>query len=588
MSESTKLIKQGYLINDRFEIREQLGSGGFATVFKGLDRRLSREVAIKVLHGAVIGESAHDQDLLVRFEREAKFAANVQHPCVVNIFDTGVIEGIGEPFIVMEFLQGRALDEHLAEASAMPAATIVPLFVDLLAGLGFVHEAGIVHKDLKPGNIFYRYPGTMRESLCIVDFGIAHIGRSDSQRVTRAGEFYGTPAYMSPEYISVQRVSPRLDVYQCALILIECLTGQPAVEHEDSMIMLMKHIGGDYRVPEALRQSAAWGVLGRALATDPEERFADALEFASALDQLPESSWPAPEALRLEPLRPSDLLDASWLDSDVFGSDSKKASRRSASLWCAETELHARSPLGGSNSSPLLPLGDIEPLRKTKSNARNTGRQVGVLSPADATGPSEPDRLRARVDSDAPTHVDAIPEQVTLVTPTAKSSPVAKLGGALALVLLGAGGAVAASGLLAERPPSAASAAVELDMSRGEGASVSEELAKPEQNDDNAGAEKSVRIELTTTPAHASVFTERGEYLGETPFFLRVSSGSSRTFVLKKSGYKAREILIDQAMAPRYLQELEPAPLRPKERPQDKKSKGKDRDTEGPKIELPN
>ena len=186
MGESAKLIKQGYLINDRFEIREQLGSGGFATVFKGLDRRLSREVAIKVLHGAVIGESAHDQDLLVRFEREAKFAANVQHPCIVNIFDTGVIEGIGEPFIVMEYLQGRALDEQLIEASAMEASKIVPLFVDMLVGLGFVHEAGIVHKDLKPGNIFYRYPGTMRESLCIVDFGIAHIGRSDSQRVTRA------------------------------------------------------------------------------------------------------------------------------------------------------------------------------------------------------------------------------------------------------------------------------------------------------------------------------------------------------------------------------------------------------------------
>ena len=587
MGESAKLIKQGYLINDRFEIREQLGSGGFATVFKGLDRRLSREVAIKVLHGAVIGESAHDQDLLVRFEREAKFAANVQHPCIVNIFDTGVIEGIGEPFIVMEYLQGRALDEQLIEASAMEASKIVPLFVDMLVGLGFVHEAGIVHKDLKPGNIFYRYPGTMRESLCIVDFGIAHIGRSDSQRVTRAGEFYGTPAYMSPEYISVQSVSPQLDVYQCALILIECLTGQPAVEHEDPMIMLMKHIGGDLRVPDALKQSAAWAVLERAVAIEPEERYADALEFASALKALPASAWPEPDALRLEPLRSRELLDASWLDSDVFDSDSKKASRRSASLWLAETDLHTHGPLGDSNSSPMLPLGDIEPARKpeTKSRARHTGRQVGVLSPADVTGPGEPERVRARVDAETPTRVDPAP---ITNEPVPRTGRAAMIGGALALVLLGAGLAVVASRSLSEGAPSGAPAVIEVDMGAAEAISGSEELAKPSQNDDNAGAEKSVRIELTTTPAHASVFTERGEYLGEAPFFLRVSSGSSRTFVLKKGGYKDRRVVIDHTMAPRSSQVLEPAAAPAKEKPREKKPKGKDRDTEGPKIELPN
>lgn len=126
---------------------------------------------------------------------------------MVNIYDAGEIDAVGEPFIVMEYLKGVSLQDYLDEHGAMEPARLVPLCRDVLVGLGFAHELGIVHKDLKPDNIFYRYPGTIRESLCIVDFGIAHIGRSNSQRVTRGGEFFGTPSYMPPEYIKERRVS---------------------------------------------------------------------------------------------------------------------------------------------------------------------------------------------------------------------------------------------------------------------------------------------------------------------------------------------------------------------------------------------
>jgi serine/threonine protein kinase len=289
--QSTDRIKAGFVINDRFEIVKKVGEGGFAMVFEGRDLNLDRQVAIKVLHGALLGGGdEREKDVLERFEREARLAATVDHGSIVKIYDVGEIEGVNEPFIVMEYLRGCSLQDHIDRHGGMEPKKLLSLYQDLLVGLGFAHEAGIVHKDLKPDNIFFRYPGTIRESFCVVDFGIAHIGRNNSRRVTKNGEFFGTPAYMAPEYITDQRVSPSLDVYQMGLILVECLTGEPFLFHEDAMANLLMHLNRNKALPAGIAASPLGPIIERAISQKPELRYQNAMEFAEALAKIDPST----------------------------------------------------------------------------------------------------------------------------------------------------------------------------------------------------------------------------------------------------------------------------------------------------------
>ena len=295
---SIEAIQPGDVINERFQVKEKLGEGGFAVVFEGMGLNLERRVAIKILHGAITENQESDKvsRIIERFEREAKLAASVDHPCVVKIYDAGEVHGIGEPFMVMEFLEGDSLHDYLLSHGPIEPRELLPLFVAMLTGLGLAHQKGIVHKDLKPDNIFYRHPGSLHASMCIVDFGIAHIERPDSRRVTRDGEFFGTPSYMSPEYITDQLVSPSLDVYQMGLILVECLTGKPVIFHEDPVAALLLHLKRDFKLPKPLVDSPLGDIIDKATALAPEDRYLDALAFAEALNKVDPRDLPASDS----------------------------------------------------------------------------------------------------------------------------------------------------------------------------------------------------------------------------------------------------------------------------------------------------
>jgi serine/threonine protein kinase len=350
---STQRIKAGFVINDRFEIVKKVGEGGFAMVFEGRDLNLDRQVAIKVLHGALLGGGDdREKDVLERFEREARLAATVDHGSIVKIYDVGEIAGVDEPFIVMEFLRGCSLQDYIEKHGALDPQKLLPLYQDLLVGLGFAHEAGIVHKDLKPDNIFYRYPGTIRESFCVVDFGIAHIGRNNSRRVTKNGEFFGTPAYMAPEYITEQKVSAAVDVYQMGLILLECLTGQPFLFHEDAMANLLMHLNRTKGLPKGIAGTRLGAIIERAISQDPEVRYQNAMEFAEALSEVNVSTiasvggahskatrqTPPPSDVTMPPSKPRSTMPgvAALMDIDTgLGDDESEA----AMSWHAEAEL---------------------------------------------------------------------------------------------------------------------------------------------------------------------------------------------------------------------------------------------------------
>jgi serine/threonine protein kinase len=352
-------LKAGTIVSGRYEVRTLLGVGGFARVYSAFDKVIERDVALKVLDLAALGASEDQvKTLMTRFEREAKLAARIDHPCVVQIHDIGrLTDDKQSPFIVMEMLSGMDLEAYLRDHGTLEPAKLWELFADALEALGEAHRAGIIHRDLKPSNLFLHMPGTRRERLRIVDFGIAAIKIKDGvssteemERLTRTGQLFGTIQYMAPEYIGRQLVSPALDVYQMALILVELISGERVVLAETPMDCLRLHTFRQMTLPEYLLKSPLRALLKQALDPDPAYRFADAHVFAEAMHKIDPATIPARRSgRRLQFLDDQDLTmeEPSEPDADGF-EDTAVASN--SDLSAAYTMEHGSSP----NLSPGL------------------------------------------------------------------------------------------------------------------------------------------------------------------------------------------------------------------------------------------
>lgn len=287
----------GTVVDGRYQIVGHLGRGGFAHVYRARHVHLEREVALKVLD---LPQGPNAAQFQARFLQEAKIAARIKHPNVVDVSDFGVPADLGQAYIAMDLLEGHDLEAELVRHGPLAPTRAFRLFDDCLAALAEGHRLGIVHKDLKPTNLFLRHPGTAAERLVILDFGIARVFGDESTHMTQTGGFAGTPAYLAPEYIERQHVTPALDVYQMGLILIESLTAQPAVMANTSMAYLIAHCQGQVQMPAALESSAVGAVLRRATHLDPAQRFADASELREALVKVDPATLPAAGAVRME------------------------------------------------------------------------------------------------------------------------------------------------------------------------------------------------------------------------------------------------------------------------------------------------
>ena len=276
-------LAPGTVVAGRYEIIDVVGEGGFATVYRARQTEIHREVALKLLNPAA--DLRTQQAFQERFRREARTAASIDHPNVVTIFDFGIAEEIGRPFMAMELLQGHDLEVELQENGPMDAARAVGLFTDVLEALGDAHKLGIIHKDLKPSNLFLTLAGTRRETLKILDFGIARLAdvQAGKGKLTGTGQILGTPQYLAPEYIQHQTATPALDVYQMGLILVETLTGAPVVDYDNPYQCLMVHGSGKLEVPKSLVTGPLGPVLLQALELDHNARFQNASEFQRAL-----------------------------------------------------------------------------------------------------------------------------------------------------------------------------------------------------------------------------------------------------------------------------------------------------------------
>ena len=256
-----------------------------AEVYLGTHLTLDRPVAVKVMHNYV--ES--DPDLQSRFEREAKVVAGLRHPNIVQIFDYDTEEG--HPYIVMEYLVGPSLGVYLRElhkrGQRLEPIQIARLLITIATALDYAHEQGVVHRDIKPGNIILHNKSknvsveqhlTARTEPVITDFGLVRIAQSATQTAT--GAVSGTPAYMSPEQAQGLKVDYRSDLYSLGVVLYEMLAGRMPFEGDTSWTLIFKHINEPPPVVEGI-QPAVQAVLDRALAKKPEDRYQSARELAA-------------------------------------------------------------------------------------------------------------------------------------------------------------------------------------------------------------------------------------------------------------------------------------------------------------------
>lgn len=302
------MLGPGSVLEGRYRIERVLGEGGMGIVYRASHVNLKRQVAIKLLHPDV----AKDPVIFERFRQEAQSASAIGHRNIVDIRDFGVLED-GTSYIVMEHLEGRDLHDLIEAFGPVPPSMVVALGVQIAEGLAAAHAAGIIHRDLKPDNIFLVESQDPVPLVKILDFGIAKAASSPS-RLTKSGQVFGTPQYMSPEQCSGQHVDERSDVYALGTVLYEMLVGAPPFKADTLMGVLTKQMyekprpPSTYSLPFSLPQ-ALEDLVMRCLAKRPARRYASMATLLNALRDIeclnedgsrmtPEISWqPQPSSL---------------------------------------------------------------------------------------------------------------------------------------------------------------------------------------------------------------------------------------------------------------------------------------------------
>src|SRR5690242_18710119 len=274
-------MTQPRLVGARYELGELVGYGGMAEVHRGWDSRLNREVAIKVLRA----DLARDPSFLNRFRREAHSAAGLNHPSIVSVYDTGEDfdpDGTPQPFIVMEYVQGRTLRDIIKSEGRLPARRAMEIVADVCAALDFSHRNGIIHRDIKPANVMITPQGAVK----VMDFGIARAVADNSATVTQTANVIGTAQYLSPEQARGETVDPRSDVYSTGCLLYEMVTGVPPFQGDSPVAVAYQHVrenptAPSSRVPGLPR--ALDSIVMKALAKNQLNRYQSAGEMRSDL-----------------------------------------------------------------------------------------------------------------------------------------------------------------------------------------------------------------------------------------------------------------------------------------------------------------
>ncbi|WP_448610832.1 Stk1 family PASTA domain-containing Ser/Thr kinase [Geodermatophilus sp. URMC 60] len=268
------------VLGERYEIGGVLGRGGMAEVHRGRDLRLGREVAVKVLRS----DLARDPSFQVRFRREAQAAASLNHPAIVAVYDTGEDRSSSgaTPYIVMEYVEGQTLRDVLRREGVLSPERAMTFAADICAALDFSHRNGIVHRDVKPGNVMITPQGTVK----VMDFGIARAVSDSAATMTSTAAVIGTAQYLSPEQARGESVDARSDVYSVGCLLYELVTGAPPFTGDSPVSVAYQHVREDPKLPSSVNPAIPPdldAVLLKALSKNPANRYQSAAEMRNDL-----------------------------------------------------------------------------------------------------------------------------------------------------------------------------------------------------------------------------------------------------------------------------------------------------------------
>ncbi|MDQ3138504.1 MAG: protein kinase, partial [Gemmatimonadota bacterium] len=282
--QETDLVREA--LAAEYEIIEELGRGGMALVYRARDRQLEREVAIKVLPFSL----AFDAEFVERFQREARTAAQLEHPNIIPIYRVGRAGRV--IYFVMKFLRGGSLSTVVQERKKLTPPEIRRLLLEAGGALGYAAQRGIVHRDIKPDNIMFDEFG----QCLLTDFGIAKA--ASGQKLTGTGMSIGTPHYMSPEQARAQAIDGRSDIYSLGIVAYQCLTGTVPYDGEDSFSIGYKHITEPVPTPSLITadERRIFEVIKRMIMKDPADRFQSCEELVASIRGQPTA---APGAVRV-------------------------------------------------------------------------------------------------------------------------------------------------------------------------------------------------------------------------------------------------------------------------------------------------
>jgi serine/threonine-protein kinase len=332
----------------RYIIKSELGRGGMATVYHAYDPNFERDVAIKVLPAAFL----HDPQFRVRFEREAKMIALLEHPAIVPVYDFGEQEG--QPYIVMRYMSGGSLADRLSQG-AIPFEETSRIIARLAPALDVAHARGIIHRDIKPGNVLFDQYG----NAFLSDFGIARLTQQAATTIT--GEsIVGTPAYMSPEQVQgTKTIDGRSDIYAMGVLVYQMLTGHIPYQADTPAKIMLMHILEPVPCISDERADLPLGsedIISRAMAKDPTDRYATTAELASSMEVVVRNPKSPAQAQRAAPIDQTIVSGATVVASPKTPAPVRGAPMRGAPASDTSTlPAGARIPVQAVTAAPPLP-----------------------------------------------------------------------------------------------------------------------------------------------------------------------------------------------------------------------------------------
>ena len=414
-------LVEGAEVNGRYRIGKLIGQGGFGAVYRAVSLATGSEVAIKVLGVSLDND---EPELIQRFYAEAQITAALKHPNTIRVFDFGQTDS-GALYIAMELLIGEALNEQLRDrrrqGSALDQAEAVRIGVQTLRSLAEAHTHGLVHRDLKPHNIFLNQVPGDDPVVKVLDFGIA---KRLGSNLTGTGQAFGTPVYMSPEQAQNRGIDARSDLYSLGCVLYQCVTGSPPFEGDNPLAVLLSHVTD---TPPSLRKHAVHplsddfiAIIEKALAKSPDGRFASAQEMRTALErvspapaekpanQLGGAPVPGGDSLRLDIDAAASTDDRTAAYQPVGAADEAQGRRSIAASSGVEVDGETAAPGSGFTEAFMLD-GDMSSAAAAKVEqaeilAPRAGRSLaplfafaGVLLVGGGRHPHADRRRRARL-----------------------------------------------------------------------------------------------------------------------------------------------------------------------------------------------